>query len=163
MIRLGLVKEDPKLRPWFRRRTLISLFSILSKGFYPLAHFSQRMVPELQNPLYWDYLMAREHRHVVEYSEGSIEQTDIQFVFRDIATLRNPPDHPPPSMEIVRHESGVDFPIGRPLLLLSLHVYSYQRYDDGERRNYDGNEVFRGLEPIHGNTILLLSTKRAGA
>jgi hypothetical protein len=51
VIRLGLVKEDPKLRPWFRRRTLISLFSILSKGFYPLAHFFQRVVPDLQHPL----------------------------------------------------------------------------------------------------------------
>jgi hypothetical protein len=69
--------------------------------------------------------MVREHRHVVEYSEGSIEQADIQFVFRDIASLRNPSDHPPPSMEIVRHERGVNFPIGRPLRLLSLHDYSY--------------------------------------
>jgi len=148
VIRLGLVNEDPKLRPWFRHRTLISLFSILSKGFYPLAHFLQRVVPDLQHPLYWDYLMACEHRHVVEYSEGSIEQTNIQFVFRDIASLRDLSDHPPSLMEIIGHESGVNFPIGRPLLLPSLQEYSYQRYDDSQRRNYNGYEV-------HGNTILL--------
>jgi hypothetical protein len=97
--------------------------------------------------------MAREHRHVVEYSESSIEQTNIQFVFRDIASLRNLSDHPPPLMEIIGHERGVNFPIGRPLLLPSLQEYSYQRYDDSQRRNYNGYEV-------HGNTILLQAAER---
>jgi hypothetical protein len=125
VIRLSFVKEDPKLRPWFRRRTLIFLSGISSKGFYALVHFIQRVVPEFQHPFCWNYLMACEHRHVVEYSEGSIEQSDIQVVFRDIASLRNPSDHPPPSMEIVRHERGVNFPIGCTLLLPSLHEDSY--------------------------------------
>ena len=125
MICLGLIKEDPKLRPWFRRRTLIFLSGISSKGFYALVHFIQRVVPEFQHPFCWNYLMAREHRHVVEYSEGTIEQSDIQVVFRDIASLRNPSDHPPPSMEIVRHKRGVNFPIGCTLLLPSLHEDSY--------------------------------------
>jgi hypothetical protein len=97
--------------------------------------------------------MAREHRHVVEYSESSIEQTNIQFVFRDIASLRNLSDHPPPLMEIIGHERRVNFPIGRPPLLPSLQEYSYQRYDDSQRRNYNGYEV-------HGNTILLQATER---
>ena len=82
--------------------------------------------------------MAREHRHVVEYSEGSIDQTDIQFVFRDTAGLGEFSDHQSPFMEILRHERGVNFPIGCPLVLPSLHVYGYQRYDDSQRRNYNG-------------------------
>ena len=57
-------------------------------------------------------------------------------------------------MEIIGHERGVNFPIGRPLLLPSLQEYSYQRYDDSQRRNYNGYEV-------HANTILLQAAERA--
>ena len=159
-IGLGLVKEDPKLRPWFSRRSHFTLFSVFSNCFYSCAHFVQGVVPDLQHPFYWDYPMACEHRHVVEYSEGSIDQADIQFVFRDTAGLGGFSDHQSPFMEILRHERGVNFPIGCPLLLPSLHVYGYQRYDDSQSRNYNGCEVLPGLEPTHGNTILLQSAAR---
>jgi hypothetical protein len=56
-------------------------------------------------------------------------------------------------MEIIGHERDVNFPIGRPLRLPSLQEYSYQRYDDSQRRNYNGYEV-------HGNTILLQAAER---
>ena len=160
MISLGLVKEDPTLRPWFCRRSAITFFSILSNDSYPLAHFVQRVMPDLQHPFQRDYLVACEHRHVVEYSEGSIDQAQIVFVFRDIARLGNFSDHPPPSMEIIGHKRRVNFPIGCPPCLSSLHDYGCQRYDDSQRRNYNGYEVLRGLEPMHGNTILLQSAKR---
>ena len=104
--------------------------------------------------------MACEHRHVVEYSEGSIDQADILLVFRDIARLGNLSDHPSPLMEIVGHERGVDFPVGCPLLLSSLRHYGYQRYADSQRRNSNGYEVLPGLDPTHGNTILLQSAKQ---
>jgi hypothetical protein len=104
--------------------------------------------------------MVCEHRHIVEYSEGSIDQAQFMFVFRDIARLGNFSDHPSPSMEIIGHERRVNFPIGCPPLLSSLHDYGCQRYDDSQRRNYNGYEVLPGLEPIHGNMILLQSAKR---
>ena len=70
--------------------------------------------------------MAGEHRHVVEYSEGSIDEADLLFIFRDNMSLGNFSDHPSSSMEIIGHERRVNFPIGCPLLLSSLHDYGYQ-------------------------------------
>ena len=63
-------------------------------------------------------------------------------------------------MEIIGHERRVNFPIGCPLLFSSLQDYGYQRYADSQRRNCNGYEVLRGLEPTHGDTILLQSAKR---
>ena len=73
MISLGFVKEDPKLRPWCCRRTLFRIYSILPNDIRPLAYLFQRVVPDLQHPLYWDYPPACEHRHIVEYSEGPVD------------------------------------------------------------------------------------------
>jgi hypothetical protein len=92
--------------------------------------------------------MACEHRHVVEYSEGSIDQADIQFVFRDIARLGNVSDHQSPSMDILGHERGVNFPIRGSPLLPSLHAYGYQQYDDGQRRNYNGYKAFEDCNQL---------------
>jgi hypothetical protein len=76
--------------------------------------------------LEWDYPLAREHRQVVKYPEGPIDQTEIQFVFRDNASLGNLIDQPSSLMEILGHERGINFPIGSTLALPSLQDYRYQ-------------------------------------
>jgi len=65
-------------------------------------------------------------------------------------------------MEIIGHERAINFPIGCTLRLPSLQYYSYERYDDSQRRDCNGYEVLRGLEPIHGNNATTTGGARGG-